>query len=72
MNGTSAEEKYETTAEAVADLSREIAEMARMLGRAEVPGATEAQRCALEAASADAARIGLALALVFPEGGNPR
>ena len=71
MNVTT-EEKYETTPQAVAELSREIAEMARMLGRAEIPSATKAQRDALAAASADAARIGLALALVFPEGGKDR
>ena len=63
------EEKYETTAQAVADLSREIADVARQLGRAEIANATDAQRSALAAASADVARAALTLGLVFPVGG---
>jgi len=63
------EEKYETTAEAVADMGREIADVARQLGQAEIPNATEAQRDALADASAGLARCALALGLLFPEGG---
>jgi hypothetical protein len=64
-------EHFQTSCQGIADVGREIGNFAKCFGAAHLVDGTEAQRFALESASADLARVALFVAHHFPKRSEP-